>query len=178
MFFAAPLATLIVIEALLELGAHAPLDQLIYLALSTLSVFVFLGAFVWIAQFVGLRVRDRRRATFVALGVAFAWIAGPPVLAGLVPTYAHGPAADAVASLRFLSPAVTINFLESGVLVSRYGVAAASPALAGLVVAGGVLFLARRLCLRNADRYLGRPAVSAAEVRDPAPVGAAGGGAA
>ncbi|MHC4199376.1 MAG: ABC transporter permease, partial [Planctomycetota bacterium] len=67
--------------------SYAPGDELGplgYLLTAFLSVAVYLSAVSWVARWIGLKVRQRARATTITLGVVFAWCVGPFVLAGMI----------------------------------------------------------------------------------------------
>jgi ABC-type transport system involved in cytochrome c biogenesis permease component len=160
--FAAPIATLCFIEALLEIREFtltAMLSALIYLAAATLSVLIFLPAISWVALLVGMRLRDSRRATLLALGVTVVWNAGPLALMASVTWFTRGDSFS-ILLLALPSPAFVVALLESGRAAFPIGMLGPLLASAGLVMNLAILIWIRRLCLKNADRYLGRPVAS------------------
>ncbi len=168
LFFAVPLVTLVAAEALVEFGRFGILHQLTYLAVATASVFVFLPAFAWVSLFVGLRVRDARRATLLALGAVFIWNAGPVALMATATWFTRADAPGRILLLALPSPAFVIGLLEHGSVGPSAGTMCHLLAAAGLALNVAMLFAIRRLCLKNADRYLGRPAAPGATADVPA----------
>jgi ABC-type transport system involved in multi-copper enzyme maturation permease subunit len=180
LLFAAPLITLFLIEAWLEIGrfsARQMLEAAWYLAVATLSVFVLLPALAWVSFLVGMRLKDARRATLLALGVLIVWNAGPPLVAAFAEELVRGQSGWVVC-LALLSPTTVLTLIERGSYDTLAGGNGPAVALAGLALNALVLRLVRRACLRNADRYLGRPAVRAPSVEAPAPRVPTAGGAA
>jgi ABC-type transport system involved in multi-copper enzyme maturation permease subunit len=141
--------------------------MLVYLAAAAMSAPVFLTAVSWVARLIGLRVRARDRATVVTVAVLLTWWVGPLWLFGEFRAWEHwGGYLSMVSPLSAMAGALWLarQHFEAGV---------ATGVCAGLVFNAGVAFLARQLCLRNADRYLGR--VAAGPVHR-ATAGAAAGG--
>jgi len=174
LLLAAPLGTLFVAEAIVEFklaSPHSVLHQLAYLALSIASVFIILPTLYWMAIFIGLKIHNRARASVVAMLAALAWNFGPSMLMGFFP-YSLRWVAGMVA---YVCPWRIISIAERGVSTGyRWDYAshgqswfAFAMALAGLGVNAGLLLLVRHICLRRADRYLGRPVASWGKGRSP-----------
>jgi hypothetical protein len=161
-----PLGTLFVIESIIEFQSHrsvSVLYQSAYLALSALTVFVLLPTLYWMVLFIGLRVHNKTRVSFVAVIAVLAWNFGPSMVQPFIPHFLRGTLGVAVGFLRYMSPWRIIAIAETG-FVSDYplayyarGLGGFKAALAGLAMNAVLLFVIRRMCLKNADRYLGRP---------------------
>jgi ABC-type transport system involved in multi-copper enzyme maturation permease subunit len=148
------LGMLFVGEALTEASwgvrSNADLGPVGYLFTMFLSVPIYLLAIGWVAQFIGLNVHARTRAVTIGLAVAFGWLAGPAILAGL--SRSEG--------WLVFSPAAMIILAESAHATDVYDdVFDAGPAaviLVSLFIHVGILLMFRWLCLDGADRLLGR----------------------
>ena len=165
LLFGVLLGALFVAEAFMEAGwthrryrGTGELGPVGYLVTAFLSVAIYLSAVSWVARWIGLKVRGRRRATTLTLGVLFAWCVGPFVLAGMLGSLTRTHAD--YDWLFVLSPGTIVvcaEIADSG--RAFHQLLRMGPALpiafnfAIHVVIAGVF---RALCLANADRYLGR----------------------
>jgi ABC-type transport system involved in multi-copper enzyme maturation permease subunit len=160
LLFAAPLAMAYAMEAWLEMGRYSVaevLDAALYLAAAGLAVFVFLPAFGWVSLLVGMRLRDARRATLLALGVFFVWNAGPVAIMATASSFGGFAMSGSLLLLAVPSPGFVIEVLEYGSWEPTSETTGCLLALMGIAMNAALLFLVRRACLKNADRYLGRP---------------------
>ncbi|HUT37284.1 MAG TPA: ABC transporter permease subunit [Planctomycetota bacterium] len=132
-------------------------QQLSYVFLACGSVALFLWLFAWFSMWVGLRTPSRPRAVLTSVVGLLVW-SGVPVLAfalavsGTSFYYLKGWEA----LLLLVSPAGCVWAVE--VYPGLYWDVSEGMGLmvAALVLHAGLLFLFRALCLRRADRYLGR----------------------
>jgi hypothetical protein len=161
-FIARPLIVVIVAEAIVKLKTQDPQDSrwtnlALYLGISLLTVWIYPALVQWLCFWIGLRIRNQIRALMTSLLLVVAWCIIPLAAAsyliqtGLFPTEWND-------TLRFASPVTVISTAE------MLGKAADNPvtsnmvvmALANLGLAAALMWRVRRLCLTNADRYLGR----------------------
>ena len=163
-FLARPLIVIFVVEAVVKFNTQDPTDQrwtklALYLGISLLTVGIYPALTQWLCLWIGLRVRHQIRALMTSLLLVAAWCllplyaAGYLVETGLLPVEWSEP-------LRFISPISVISTAEA------LGRKATDPAAVTqdmvvlafiqLGLAAGLLGWFRRLCLTNADRYLGR----------------------
>jgi hypothetical protein len=185
LLLAAPLGTLFVAEAIIEARLQSPgwaFAQLAYVTVSALAVLVLLPTLYWMVLYVGLRIHNRTRAAVVAMGAVFAWNLGPSIVVALLPGYRHGLLDVVSAYVQQACPARLIAIAESG-FTDGYSFRYRMPGgFASLAVGFGVnialMWIIRRACLKNADRYLGRPPVRDAGEEVPAAAAPTEGGAA
>jgi len=186
LLLAAPLGTLFVAEALIEIRFRNPgaiLAQLAYLMISALSIVILLPTLYWMVLYVGLRIHKRTRAAVIAMGAVFAWNFGPSIVAGFLPRYRGGPLAVVSGLAEQICPWRIIAIAEAGftqayVWRSARTLGGPAAALFGLAANAALLWFVRRACLRNADRYLGRPPVRDTDKGTPVPAAPPEGGAA
>jgi hypothetical protein len=162
MLFWAPFLTLFLTEAWWEAshgwqtGVPNELGAVMYLVASVLSVLVFIDAASWLARWVGLKVQARTRGVLLAFLAVFSWVLLPPILANLISEVFYTD----VRLLSALSPATTVWLTEYGgyrrIAQDAFGTGPLVPIVIGLAVGGIIAATFRWLCLRNADRYLGR----------------------
>ncbi len=149
-----------------EHGRHQGLDfgQFGYLLVSFLSVVVYLSMVGWVAGWIGLRLRKQAHATGLAFGAIFGICVAPfflaPIVAELTGTYIRsGPQ-----WLFAFSPGTIVVLTEfanfDDIFHEMFDTHAAWPILLNFTLHGGIALFFRRLCLANADRYLGRPVSS------------------
>ena len=133
-------------------------QQLCYVALACLSVALFLWLFTWFAMWVGLRTRSRPRAIVASVVALLVWGAAPILAFVALQLGSFGVYYTSawLALLPLASPVACIGALE--LYPGPYW--EVNEGIGLLIVAmvfhGGLLFLFRGLCLRRADRYLGR----------------------
>ncbi len=127
-----------------------------YLMASLLSVLVYIPMFSWVSFWVGLRTRRRSRAIIGALCLVVLWNVAAPL--GLVLLNDVGDidvAGTPLAYLYLLSPATTVVLNEADAFGTFFE-ARWAPIIVNFLWYGFILFYFRRLCLKHADRYLGR----------------------
>jgi hypothetical protein len=162
-FLTRPMIVVFVVEAMVKFTTQDPKDSrwtnlALYLGISLLTVWIYPALVQWSCFWIGLRIRNQIRALMTSLLLVVAWCIIPLVASGyLIQTGLVPP--DWNEPLRFVSPVTVIGTAE------MLGKAASdSPVTSDMVVMAFVqLGLAaaltgwiRRLCLTNADRYLGR----------------------
>jgi len=162
-FLTRPMIVVFVVEAMVKFTTQDPKDSrwtnlALYLGISLLTVWIYPALVQWSCFWIGLRIRNQIRALMTSLLLVVAWCIIPLVASGyLIQTGLVPP--DWNEPLRFVSPVTIIGTAE------MLGKAASdSPVTSDMVVMAFVqLGLAaaltgwiRRLCLTNADRYLGR----------------------
>ena len=134
-----------------------------YLVCQALSLAVYLPLVAWLSLAIGLRVRTQPRAIVGSMATIVAWCVAPFVFI-VIPLAIYfqgrGPSTDPVlTSTMLLSPATILfwNEIDTDIVWRQYGKEFEwLPVVinfSGYLVA---LFLVRRSCLRNADRWLGR----------------------
>jgi ABC-type transport system involved in multi-copper enzyme maturation permease subunit len=168
---AVPMVTVILLKAW-GAGRYAPPY---YLILALVSLGIYLPMLSWVAMWIGLARRTRARATITALIVVTSWCVLPIVIACVLAVLTDVDLDEG------LLPYVTMLSPASGVLALEVRgfareVMGHSPLLVlslSFLWHAAILLFVRRLCLRHADRYLGRASRRAAGVG----TAASGGGA-
>ncbi len=133
-------------------------DLPLYLACSLLTVAIYLPMVAWLSIAAGLKFRTQVRAIIGATGGLVVWCVAPLLLVTMpLAIYFRSPGfayRHHIAFTALLSPATIIPINESDKL-HEFG----SPwgaLLVNVVFYGAILLAARSLCLRHADRWLGR----------------------
>ena len=161
-FLVRPLIVVFVVEAMVKFKTQDPKDSrwmnlAFYMGISLLTVWIYPALVQWSCFWIGLRIRNQIRALMTALLLVVAWCIIPLVAVsylvqtGLLPAEWNEP-------LRFASPVTVIGTAEA------LGKTADNPVTSDMVVmvfvqlglAAALMWWVRRLCLTNADRYLGR----------------------
>jgi ABC-type transport system involved in multi-copper enzyme maturation permease subunit len=161
-FLTRPLIVVFVVEAIVKFTTQDPKDSrwtnlALYMGISLLTVWIYPALVQWSCFWIGLRIRNQIRALMTALLLVVVWCIIPLVASsylaetGLMPTQWSEP-------LRFVSPVTVIGAAEA------LGKTADNPVTSDMVVmafvqlglAATLTWWVRRLCLTNADRYLGR----------------------
>jgi len=159
-FLVRPLVVIFAVEALVKLTMHTSdwTDTALYLGLSLLTVWIYPGLALWLCLWIGLRIRNQVRALMTSLLIVVAWCVVPLFVSsylvetGLLREVWNEP-------LRFVSPTAVIGVTEaigrrtSGAPVTNDLIILA---FIQLGLAALLMWIFRRICLRNADRYLGR----------------------
>jgi ABC-type transport system involved in multi-copper enzyme maturation permease subunit len=154
---AAPLATIYVAEGLLEQG-HGNSWPLAFPVASALSILVYFPAIAWISVWMGMRRRSRVGATVGPVILFSLWCVLPVfIMAVLEGMFSWRLDRPPWSFLFLASPACMVIFSEFGDLLDD--ISGKAPVLAitlnySFYAAVAVFF--RALCLRNADRCLGR----------------------
>jgi hypothetical protein len=162
-FLARPLIVVFVAEAIVKFKTQEPgsprwTNLALYLGISLLTVRIYPALVQWSCFWIGLRIRNQIRALMTSLVLVVAWCIIPLaassylVQTGLLPTEWNEP-------LRFVSPVTVIGAAE---MLGKTG--SDTPVTSNMVVmalvqlglAAALMWRVRRLCLTNADRYLGR----------------------
>lgn len=162
-FLVRPLIVIFVVEALVKWKTQKPNDQrwaplALYLGMSLLTVWIYPALVQWSCLWVGLRIRSQIRSLMTSLSLVVGWC--------FIPLVAHSYlantgllSADWNNWLRFVSPITVISIAET---IGRRGseIGATSQlvvtAFVQLGLAAALMWQVRRICLTNADRYLGR----------------------
>ncbi|MBM4030599.1 MAG: ABC transporter permease [Planctomycetes bacterium] len=167
-----PLATLLLVQVWWgETGYHGyrygyyrEASPLLRPALLFVAAAIFLILFSWLAFWIALRVKTRFRAIMGTLIALVGWNILPPVLWFLIITSSEvGPGARDRAEdffpLLHMSPAALVVTVDQGLPEPRRGPDESdhfAMALMFLVVYAVLAAVLRIVCLRRADRYLGR----------------------
>ena len=120
------------------------------LLISMLMVIIFLALFGYLSMWIGLRSKTGTRAAVVSLLVVFLWIFVPVLVWRSMGLLFHMDE-----NLLVLSPAYVIMALPRLILLEKEWKYLA-PLAVSLLAYGHLIFIFRYLCLRRADRLLGR----------------------
>ena len=124
-----------------------------YVAASGITVFVSLFMFSWLAMYVGLATTTFRKSLAVLLGLALLWIIVPLAAQGLIQQSSD----FSLPALCVLSPFWAPLLMENPLAFSERFIGATIPILIfNTAFYGAVALLFRHLCIRGADRFLGR----------------------
>lgn len=132
-----------------------------YLVASVLSVFIYLPMLMWVSMWLGLKIRTRSRAIITMLGVLVGWSVGPLILMGILCVLAQtDPERSGLSYMMLLSPATIVPCIEFANIENIFDDVFNAPApviiFLNFLWHGGVLFFFHHLCMKHADRYLGR----------------------
>ena len=165
LLFGALLGVLFVAEAFMETArpygrswGTGELGPVGYLVTAFLSVAIYLSVVSWVARWIGLKVRGRRRATTLTLAVLFGWCVGPFILAGMLGslTRTYG----GFDWLFVLSPGTIVVLAEIANFERPFdkllNMGPVVPIAFNFAVHVVIILVFRSLCLHGADRYLGR----------------------
>jgi len=162
-FLTRPLIVVFVAEAIVKFTTQDPKDPrwtnlALYLGISLLTVWIYPALVQWSCFWIGLRIRNQIRALMTSLLLVVAWCV-IPLAAGnyLVQTGLLSEEWNEL--LIFVSPVTVIHTTEAlGKAASDAPVTSALVVMAfvQLGLAAALMWWVRRLCLTNADRYLGR----------------------
>jgi ABC-type transport system involved in multi-copper enzyme maturation permease subunit len=162
-FLTRPLIVVFVVEAIVKFTTQDPKDSrwtnlALYMGISLLTVWIYPALVQWSCFWIGLRIRNQIRALMTSLLLVVAWCVIPLAASsflfqtGLLFTEWNE------LLLHFVSPVTVIHTAEA------LGKTADNPVTSDMVVmafvqlglAAALTWWVRRLCLTNADRYLGR----------------------
>ncbi len=137
-----------------------------YFTWSFLLVLIYLSAVAWTSMYLGLRIRSQIRAVLAAVALLIVVVGLPVAVPTLLAAGPQFPLSEAGQLLRVLSPAIVIPAVESGD-PAAYGIPDPYRAwyLVNAVCFGFLAWTSRWLCLRDADRILGRAVQSSADVK-------------
>jgi ABC-type transport system involved in multi-copper enzyme maturation permease subunit len=169
--FVLPFATIVAAESCVrEIAAHrvnwmhenfnAPL----YLTCSVLTLVIYLPLVAWLSLAIGLKVRTQARAMIGSMAAIVAWCVVPyiVVVMPLAITFQNrGSSDDPVLSCTMLlSPASILfwNEFDTNVVWRDFGEYLWVPVVLNFGGYLAALVFFRRMCLKNADRWLGRTA--------------------
>ncbi len=136
-----------------------------YLALSVASVAIYLPLLAWLALWIGLKMRSQMKAVLVTLALVAGWLLVPTVVRAMLVDMSGTSVSAWLNCLLALSPAdqiATIEGLNPAEMLPQKGAAQQqfSPFLLllplNLAIYGGLWVAIRWVCLKNADRFLGR----------------------
>jgi ABC-type transport system involved in multi-copper enzyme maturation permease subunit len=138
-------------------ATYHPFDSSLYFICSTLSVGIYLPLAAWLSLLIGLVVRTHARAIVAALGALVGWCILPLVFIFLpIQILIGGFGPDSSWTFLFLfSPMMIVPFNEFNGLHEFAG-RPWEAMIVNFVGYGTMLILIRRICLINADRFLGR----------------------
>lgn len=162
-FLARPLIVVFVAEAIVKFTTQDPgysrwKNLALYMGISLLTVWIYPALVQWSCFWIGLRIRNQIRALMTSLLIVVAWCIIPLAAASyLVQTGLLATEWDEL--LRFVSPVTVIGTAEA---LGKTG--SNTPVTSNMVVmvfvqlglAAALTWWVRRLCLTNADHYLGR----------------------
>jgi ABC-type transport system involved in multi-copper enzyme maturation permease subunit len=133
-----------------------------YPVLSALTVAVYLPLIEWLGLSIGLRMPKQLMAIIVTLVIVCVWVGGLAAVAPLLDYLRLDWSRIRTAAL-WLSPADAIQTIQettlrlgAGDAFDRRSLREWTPTLAHFAFYAAVCVLLRWLCLRSADRYLGR----------------------
>lgn len=131
-------------------------DSFLYLTVALLSVAIYLPLVSWVSIAIGLVSRTQGRAIVTATAYLVVWSVAPLLLVTMPLNVLLRPGwSDLIASSALLSPATIIAVNEYDDLPRVFGNAWRA-VIANFTLYGSLLLLVRSVCLRNADRWLGR----------------------
>ena len=158
-----PLIVIFVVEAIVKFTTQGPEEArwkslALYLCISLLTVWIYPALAQWSCFWIGLRIRNQIRALMTSLLLVVAWCIIPLVASSYLSQTGLLFTDWSEQLLRFASPVTVISTAES------LGKTADSPVTPEMVVlafvqlglAAALTRWVRRVCLTNADRYLGR----------------------
>jgi ABC-type transport system involved in multi-copper enzyme maturation permease subunit len=132
------------------------IDPIFYMFSSILSILIYLPMFSWVSFWIGLKVKSKSRAIAVALSTIVTWIAAPFLLVILFEALSGWYRPEPTMGIFLLfSPVFSIIATEAGDF-EPVGLPAGVAVVLNFLLHGGILFYFRYLCLKKADRYLGR----------------------
>jgi hypothetical protein len=162
-FLTRPLIVVFVVEAMVKFKTQDPNDPrwtnlALYMGISLLTIWIYPALAQWSCFWIGLRIRNQIRALMTSLLLVVGWCIIPLAAASYLAQTGLLFTEWNELLLRFVSPVTVIRTAEA------LGKTADNPVTSDMVVMAFVqLGLAaaltgwiRRLCLTNADRYLGR----------------------
>jgi hypothetical protein len=183
--FLVPFATIIAAESCVRQvqarrmnWMHENFSAPLYLACSVLTLLIYLPLVAWLSLAIGLKVRTQARAMIGSMAAIVAWCVVPLVFVAIpLAIMFHNPSTEPrqriLTCSMLLSPASILfwNETESEFLGREFGEFIWVPVVLNFGAYLAALVFFRRLCLKNADRWLGR--LQETTAADPS---AAGGG--
>lgn len=131
----------------------------LYLFVGLSSVLLSLPLIAWLSFLIGLRMKTSTRAIFASLAAVLSWIILPfPVLISLFEAF-HVPQGHPWTMTLLVSPAAVPAFSEMRHL-DNLGRSLWLTAILNLILYGALLYVVRRMALKQAARCLGRVEVS------------------
>jgi ABC-type transport system involved in multi-copper enzyme maturation permease subunit len=166
----APLATIVVAESCVREVAsrnaywmQEHFSASAYLACSILTLAIYLPLVAWLSLAIGLKVRTQARAMIGSMAAIVGWCVVPFIFV-VIPlsiAWQHSPSeprARILTCSMLLSPASILfwNETDAGFLRREFGDFIWVPVVLNFGGYLAALVFFRRLCLKNADRWLGR----------------------
>ncbi len=162
-FLMRPLVVIFLVEAVVKfktqgVGDPRGMNLALYLGVSLLAVWIYPTLAQWSCLWIGLRIRNQMRALITSLLLVVAWCIIPLVISsylmqiGLL-TPGSGELLNFVSPISVIATAEAIGRTASDTWVTWNMIVMA---FAQLGLAAALMWWLRRLCLTNANRYLGR----------------------
>ncbi len=137
---------------------------LLYLIASFLSVAIYLPLLGWFGMWIGLRIKNRARALMLAIVIVVIWCTGPYLLQQWLPSanqikssmdmsFWKNFSGLIMEYLPYLSPVKIISVAESSMFNAFIGL---NDIAINFLSYLAIVILFRDLCLRRADKLLGR----------------------
>jgi hypothetical protein len=147
----------------------------IYLALSLVSIAVYLPLLAWLALWMGLKIRSQMKAVLGTIALVAGWLLVPRVVRAILNDMAGTGVPVLVEGLLALNPAEQIVAIEELNTTARLASTKATQqgflpfiilVVINYLLYGLLWYVVRRRCLANADSLLGRlePSVQLAGV--------------
>lgn len=149
---AIPIATLILVEAWVESGRAASWQ---YAIISLFALWVYPSLAIWVAMWIGLRLRKPTRAMVTALAVNTLIAIGPVLVAIAFAVVGPYRGDELLMRIAFAAPAFLLTLNEFGAIDEAFD----GPLFAAIIQMlwwGGVLATVRFVVSTSADRSLGR----------------------
>lgn len=149
---AIPIVTLILVEAWVESGRSGSLQ---YMVISLFALWVYPSLAIWVAMWIGLRLRKPTRAMITALAVNTLIAIGPVLVAIVISVVGSIRPDEPIMRIAFAAPSFLLLLNEISEIDEAYNsefIAAAFQLLCWC----GVLALVRLVVSTSADRSLGR----------------------
>lgn len=171
-----PMLTVFLCEALLRTiaaerqhwaGQRGSFDSVLYLASSAAAALVYLPLVAWLSLTVGLKFKTQTRAMIGSMAAILGWSVLPLITITMpLAILLDGPqmlldrrtCQALITGTTLFSPAsiVFINETDFEFLHNEFGSAIWLPLIANFVFYGGMVLVFRAICLKMADRWLGR----------------------
>jgi hypothetical protein len=136
-----------------------PFDLPVYVACALLSLAVYLPLCAWLAFLIGLSAKTHARAIIGSMGAALGWCVVPLVFVILPLTIlfpGNGRQDPLFVQFAELLSPVTIVIANEQLFRNEFRDARWAAVVVNFLAYGAALAVIRRLCLKNADRLLGR----------------------
>ncbi len=135
----------------------------LYVVCSALSLLIYLPMVAYLGLFIGLLIRSQVRAIMAALGIMSIWLVGPGflylVIGGFFDVDMPALLLASPGQIVIINESSDWNSYISSIVGNYYGPSRAAWWLLtalNFAIYGGIALLIRYVCMRNADRLLGR----------------------